>query len=322
MDNAAARHHARRVKHACHARRTLPQMPRPLSEYSLRDHLRLRPVLHALKSARYRRIDRHYYPHPAAAGDEGAVQAAIAGKRLLTTIAFNDVEATTWQARLVRHYVSADAQLIADNSPDSERADAIAEVARREGCLYLRLPPNPWTRRNPSRSHGLAMNWVWRRIIRPAAPLAFGFLDADLFPTAPDDPFAPLEAHAFYGDQRPGDDRWFLWAGYCFYRHAAVAGEPLDFGLDWFAGLDTGGANWDVLYRHIDPTSLPRRPIEPVAALPGVALREAYFEWRGSWLHEVGLAGDLSLRDSKRAAVRAILQPHLDAAGAKGSGGG
>ncbi len=31
-----------------------------------------------------------------------------------------------------------------------------------------------------------------------------------------------------------------LWAGYCFFDFAKVARLPLDFGLDWFAGLDTG----------------------------------------------------------------------------------
>ncbi|MGT2468690.1 hypothetical protein ACVOMV_33905 [Mesorhizobium atlanticum] len=93
----------------------------------------------------------------------------------------------------------------------------------------------------------------------------------------------------------------------------AVARKPLDFGLDWFAGLDIGGANWEVLYRNVDPNALPQRPITAFAAPPGLDLRQAYCEWRGSWLHEVGLDGDPSLKAKKR---EAVLLP----AGARSSG--
>jgi hypothetical protein len=130
-----------------------------------------------------------------------------------------------------------------------------------------------------------------------------------MYPTDVCDPFAPLAQHAFYGDKRWAGDRWFLWAGYCFFRFDAVASKPLDFGLDWFVGLDTGGRNWDALYRHVDPATLPDRPIYQVAALKDVDLADAYFERRGEWLHEVGLAGNMAMRPQKREAVRGLLQP-------------
>jgi hypothetical protein len=289
-------------------------MPKRLSEYNLNDHLRLRPLLHLLKTTHYRRVDSRYCRVPPRSGDEAAVRRQIAGNRTLVTIAFNDPDAVGWQVRLIRELVVRDRHLIADNSSDDASAVENARIARDGECLYLRLPPNPWTARNPSRSHGLAMNWVWQRILKPAAPAAFGFLDADIFPTAACDPFAPLAEHPFCGDKRWAGQRWFLWAGYCFFRFAAVAEKPLDFGLDWFVGLDTGGANWDVLYRHADPRTVPERPISEVAALPDVPWREAYFERRGDWLHEVGLAGNPAIRGRKRDALRSILAPLLDAA--------
>lgn len=286
-------------------------MPRSLQDYTLREHLRLQPLLHALKTRRYRRIDEAYFRLPATGGDIREVQGAIAGKRLFATIAFNDPDALDLHAQLVGRLANGDVHLIADNSTDDGNAAQNAAIAVSRNCLYLRLPPNPWNQRNASRSHGIALNWLWHCVMRPAAPQAFAFLDADIFPTRPCDPFKALDDHPFAGDKRWAGERWFLWAGYCFFRFDAVAHLPLDFGLDWFLGLDTGGANWQALYLGTDPRSLPERPLIEVAALDGIPLRQAYFEWRGDWLHEVGLAGDASLRRRKRQALRDILQPVL-----------
>ena len=290
-------------------------MPKPLSEYSWRDVLRLQPLIHASKTLRYGRVDRAYLRRPAPDGGLEALGAAVTGRRVLVTVAFEDAEAVALQARLVRDLVPADLHLVADNSPTTAGAGRIRAAAAREGAAYLRLPHNPWTGRNPSRSHGAAMNYVWIHVLRPGRPDRFGFLDQDLFPTKPDDPFAPLDRVEWFGDIRRAGTRWFLWAGWCFFRFAAVADRPLDFGLDWFAGLDTGGANWDVLYRHADPERLPRRPVVTVPAWPGADVSRACLEWRGAWLHEVGFGDDRSARHEKRAAVKAILEPLLVAAG-------
>ncbi|RWE81526.1 MAG: hypothetical protein EOS63_08995 [Mesorhizobium sp.] len=232
---------------------------------------------------------------------------------MLLTIAFGDAQCLDLQVRLIRGLVRHDLHIVADNSISEAAAGENRQVCAAYGTSYVRLPANPWTVKNPSRSHGAALNWMWHNILKPAAPAAFGFLDQDLFPTQPCDPFAPLQDVAFYGDLRRAGARWYLWAGYCFFRFDAVARKPLDFGLDWFAGLDTGGANWEVLYRDVDPNALPQRPITAFAALPGVELRQAYCEWRGSWLHEVGLDGDLSLKAKKREAVLRLLEPALQA---------
>jgi hypothetical protein len=100
------------------------------------------------------------------------------------------------------------------------------------------------------------------------------------------------------------------------FRFAAVRDKPLDFGQDWFVGLDTGGGNWDCLYSRIDATKLrqPHTTFEPFK--PGITVAEGPLQWCGTWLHEVGLMGDPWLGAEKRAAVARLLAPHLDAAGA------
>jgi hypothetical protein len=287
-------------------------MTRPLFDYSLADWGRLRPVTHRLKSLRYRLVDRRYRRRPARAGDPAAIARSIAGKKLLTTIAFADAESIDWQARLMAHYLPGIRLLIADNSPDDAAAESIAAVARASGLSYLRLPENPW--RGASRSHGIALNWVWHNVVRPGRPEAFGFLDDDIFPTAAEDPFAALETQDFYGVVRPGGSRWFLWAGFCVFRFAAVADKELDFGQDWFKGLDTGGGNWDPLYSRVDRASIREAATDFQPFKAGIDMEEAPLQWCGAWLHEVGIMGRDELKAEKRSAVAAILAPHLAAA--------
>jgi len=287
-------------------------MTRPLSEYSLADWRRLRPLTHGIKTLRYRAVDHLYRRRPARAGDPAALARAIGGRQVLTTIAFADPEAIDWQARLLGHYLPRPLHLIADNSPEDASAAAIAAVAHDRGLPYVRLPRNPW--RDASRSHGIALNWVWHNIIRPGRPEAFGFLDDDLFPTAADDPFEPLAFQDFYGVVREWGPRWFLWAGYCSFRFDRVADKALDFGQDWFKGLDTGGGNWRVLYRHVDRSRIREAGSRYVPFKDGVAMRDGPLQWCGSWLHEIGAMGRSELQAEKRRVVAALLAPHLAAA--------
>jgi hypothetical protein len=289
-------------------------MPRALTDYSLYDWRRLRPVTEYLKTARYRAVDRTYRRRPAAAGNVGAVAATLAGRRVLVTIAFADPTILAWQIQLVRHYVAGVAHIVVDNSPTEEGAAEIRRVADAERIPYLRAPPNPWTGKAASRSHGLALNWTWHNLIRPGRPEAFGFLDDDLFPTGPDDPFAPLAAQDVYGLVRRIGARWFLWAGFCVFRYDKVCAKPLDFGQDWFIGLDTGGGNWEPLYRRIDLTSLREVETRFVPFKPGIEVADGPLQWCGPWLHEVGLMGRSDLFAEKRQAVARLLAPHLAAA--------
>lgn len=288
-------------------------MVRPLAEYDLADWRRLRVLTHALKTARYRLITAFYVRRAPAAGDVAALLRRIAGQRVLTTIAFGDAEVVEWQIRLVRINVpSAPVHLIADNSRDDEAAARIAAVCETLDAPYVRLPPNPWSQ--PSRSHGIALNWVWRNLIRPGEPEAFGFLDHDIFPTAPDDPFAALSAQDCYGVVRSAGQRWFLWPGYCVFRFERVRDEALDFGQDWFCGLDTGGGNWRTLYRRIDRRSVKEASTTYQQFKPGIRIDEGALQWVGPWLHEVGQMVQPELRAERREVVHRILEPSLAAA--------
>ena len=290
-------------------------MPKPLREYTWADWRRLRPLSHALKTARYRRIDRRYRGLPALVGDPAAIARSIGGKKVLITVAYMDPEAIDLQATLLRHFFPDYPYVVVDNSPQDDAARAIQRVAAAHGVPYLRTPPNPWQK--SSRSHGIALNWIWANILRPGAPQAFGLLDHDLFPTAPDDPFAPLQRQDIYGYVRyaePDNGRWFLWAGFSMMRFAAVCEVDLDFGQDWFIGLDTGGANWGPVYRNYALDQLEKPPSRFVPYREGLATYDGPLQWCGSWLHEVGQMGEPEIMRDKRRVVKEMLEPNLAAA--------
>ena len=293
-------------------------MPQPFNEYGAKDWLRLRPLVHRYKHARflfqYARIVRQ----KARQGDIPALIRRIRGVRLLTTIAFNDPAKIELQTRAVKTFVPDCFCLVADNSSDDALARQIAHAAAAHGAGYLRLPRAPWTGSEAGLSHGLGMTWVWRNLIRPAEPSAFGFIDHDIYPTAPDDPFAPLAEYPVAGRVWPRPPRWHLWAGFCFFRFDAVRDKNLNFIRDWFANLDTGGGNWHPLFRHLDPGQVPDPGLRIAGILPGVSMDDCRVEWIGAWLHEHNdwrhLNGPVE-RDfmkEKALAVAAIVDAALD----------
>ena len=283
---------------------------KPIGGYGWRDWKRLRPLTHWLKTKRYAAVREAYVRRPARAEDATLGQ-RIRGRLLLVTVAHNDADAVEMQTEALARFVPNALFVIADNSTDRNAAAEIAAIAARRAIPLIRLPAQPRRHAAASRAHGLALNWVWRNIVQPAAPVAFGFIDHDLFPTAPDDPFAFLERQPVYGARRMVGDQWFLWAGFCFFKFDAVADLPLDFGQDWFNGLDTGGGNWNVLYRHLDRTALTfqRTRFEPYQ--PGADPVHDSIQWCGAWLHEVGQtrrAGRMREAGEKRQAIKRLLQ--------------
>lgn len=229
-------------------------MPRPIASYAFEDWLHLRPLTQGWTEARRRREDRAFSARPA----EGtkAMLARLARQSVALSVACDSAQAVDWQIRFCARNLRAATLAVLDNSHDPEASAAVERLCRAADVPYLRLPRRPDDTCSASRSHGLALNWAWRNLVRPLAPPVFGFLDHDLLPLRPVDLAALVEDQPVYGMRvsRPGG--WYLWAGFCVFRWPDVAGLDLDFRQDWFIGLDTGGANWARLYRHFDPARL------------------------------------------------------------------
>jgi hypothetical protein len=280
-----------------------------LSSYSLLNWLRWQPLIHLLKSSRYKRIDRAYRARPPRVLELDA-RARAPGNKLLITIAFEDVELIKWQARLLRLYVPSAVYIVVDNSRSDSSAQGIQNACRLLGCSYVRPPENPWPG-SPSRSHGAALNWAWENVIKPTRPKMFGFVDPDLLPLEQTDPFEPLCGQDFYGVFRYVGSRWFLWTGFCLFRFSAVEALPLDFGQAWFLGLDTGGANWNVLYKAYDLTRLRQMETRFYPFKEGIAWTEGPLQRCGPWIHEIGQMGDPRFAAEKREHLRALVGARL-----------
>jgi hypothetical protein len=220
-------------------------MPRPIATYTASEWLRLRPLSHGYKTFLWNRVDRRYAEQPPQ--DRQALKrllGELAGRNVVATVAFNSPWTIRWLLRFVGRNLRNAAFLVADNSTDPEARTAIAALAAEAGASYLALPANPYSdKRHASRSHGLALNWIYRNVVRPLGPQAWGLFDHDLFPSRPFDPLERLRGQPFYGDLevRPGGS--YLWPGYCLFSRAVDRDVPLDFRQDWFLGLDTGGMN-------------------------------------------------------------------------------
>jgi hypothetical protein len=67
-----------------------------------------------------------------------------------------------------------------------------------------------------------------------------------------------IAAAPLYGVRRepgPTSQAWSLWPGYAFLHYALLRNLPLDFSNYPELQMDTGGANWDALYKDIDPAN-------------------------------------------------------------------
>ena len=235
-------------------------MPKPLREYTWREIYRFRPALH-WKREWQRRLRVALETRASDAGRRAKdIVPMLAARKVLITVAFNYSDTIAVQGELLRRHVGDGPWLVVDNSADADAAEEIAAAARRFDAYYVRLPAQRWAKLLPNERHGAAMNWTWRNIIKPARPQAFGFLDHDIYPLTPTDPFAALERFPIAGvvtSHLNEVGRWHLWAGFCFFDYAFLRGRRVDFDYDVTDLLDTGGFNWRPIYRHVDRAAVP-----------------------------------------------------------------
>lgn len=229
---------------------------RDLNQYSRREWLTGVPAVIGFKEVRDAFLRELFCrQRPAGLDRFLADHAHLAGGRFVATIAFE-------QAWLIRHFAEhmhrhlpGVAVIVADNSRSDAGAREIERACVETGVSYIKLPANPI--RNINRSHGNALNWTWRHVIRPLKPRVFAFLDHDIFPRAPVDMDALLGDQDFYGHVMDRGERgWAIWAGYSFYRFAALEPLTLDFNPDMDRHLVAGGRNYGPLFRRYDMTRL------------------------------------------------------------------
>ncbi|WP_454914876.1 hypothetical protein [Xanthobacter sediminis] len=228
---------------------------RGLRDYSVLEWLAGAPLVHRLRRARNVLVDRIYRARKAEGQEELVHRLSGHSGTLAVTVAFNMPEAIALLTAAMARHLPDTLLVVCDNSRRPEARTAIAALCAERGVAYCALPPSPYRGgRNGSRSHAVALNWIFANLIRPAAPRVFALIDHDLIPLAPADLAGQVARQPCYGMVRQASRgaAWYLWPGYSVFDYAAVKDLPLDFGTDTPLTLDTGGQNWSVLYRRLD----------------------------------------------------------------------
>jgi hypothetical protein len=289
-------------------------MPRRIATYTASEWLALRPLTQRYKTWLQDRTDHRYgLLPPSGAQTMQPLPEQLSGRSVVASIAFNTPWTIRWQLRFVtRHLVNADF-LVADNSSDRQARSDIEALCAEAGVTYVGLPPNPYREnRHASRSHGLALNWVYRNVIRRLRPAAWGFFDHDLFPTRPFDPLQRLRGQPFYGhlETRPGGR--YLWPGYCLFSQDADADVALDFRQDWFVGLDTGGMSAGLLAMRDDLAKLAFARSRSIGPRRNVAVTIDEVDWFDDCVHLGNASGWYRSNVERQPALEILLQQIYD----------
>lgn len=161
----------------------------------------------------------------------------------LLTVAFNNADIITFQYnQLKRNLLDNFVYVIVDNSTNQEESRKMAQFSKDLGLVYVKLPPNPFSGLNPSKSHGLAVNYAYKNVVAKSAISHFGFLDHDIFPAAETTIMEKLDHKPFYGLVQKRGGVCYLWAGFCFFSKEYLVGKRVNFMP--VRGLDTGGGNY------------------------------------------------------------------------------
>lgn len=206
----------------------------------------IKSALRPLRLAWIHARDERFYRRPPVRDSDIDLAVATKGKdALIVVVAFNEPWLIDWQLQaLQQHFCDSHFVIIGDNSTSPGASREIAELAARRGAGYVALPP--MTKTDPSRSHGLALNWIHRNLLGRNLATYLVFLDHDIFPVRPVTYRDRIDGLGSFGRVRWSRERWFYWPGFAFYgrdffRHGADFLPHRDFG-------DTGSSNWERYY--------------------------------------------------------------------------
>jgi len=177
-------------------------------------------------------------------------------------ITFNNLFLVEYQIKTLRKFFRSPFNLIiVDNNNwlHPEQSKQVLQLCMDQGVTYLKAPDNFYqtekTFFDPSMKLGTTMNWLYVNCVRQRKPRYFGFLDHDCFLVRDFGIRSYLDTKGMYGrvqrNARTGG--WNLHVTTNFFRSDFVGDRLLDFRASYPYELDTGGANYDVLYKDFDP---------------------------------------------------------------------
>lgn len=225
----------------------------------------------------------------------------------IITIAFNNEKLIEFQIKALKKNITDHFyHIVADNSNNNQISLKIENVCRQFDVFYIKIPDHKYTR---NKSHGYAMHWVYKNVIRKRNNQYFGFIDHDIFPTQKYSVIEKLQngiygrvIHAYkpegyieaVSDSYP---YWSLWAGFFFLRADLLSRQNIysfDFNPLYFRNgvfLDTAGGLWKSLYKNLDyPGNLATFKQLKFRESKTDQIQSDYYELIDNWVHFVNLS--------------------------------
>lgn len=225
----------------------------------------------------------------------------------LVTIAFNNPFLIEYQIKLLKKNLSDTYfHIIADNSSNPDAKKKIEEICNKLCAYYVDLPLNPFKR---NKSHGAAMHWVYKNILRKRKAEFFGFLDHDIFPTEPTSLLKKLNKgfysrvmhtytpKGFINEINDTWPYWSLWAGFYFIKSDLLSKQNI-YSFNFFPRsvkeggyLDTGGGLWDPLFSKIPyPGKMADFKQFKFRETINGNVQTDYYEMFDDWIHFVNIS--------------------------------
>ncbi len=174
-------------------------------------------------------------------------------------VTFNNPFMVEYQIYTLRHFFKAPFNLIiVDNNNQlyPECSEQVKQICERENVIYLKAPDNYYQEAgsfDPSMKLGTTISWIFHNCVKRREPKYFGILDHDCFLVKHLDIRDYLNEKGMYGRICKNDKGWNLHVTANFFRYDFVKHLPLDFRASHQYTLDTGGANYGILYKHHNP---------------------------------------------------------------------
>jgi hypothetical protein len=172
----------------------------------------------------------------------------------IITIAYNKADLIEIQYDLIKKNITDNySYFVVDNSSLFSESICMQKFCERKKINYFKIPINPEIN-NPSMSHGLALNWAIKNIVKRYKISNFALLDHDVFPVKKYTILDKLSSQIIYGLRQYRKGVWYLWPGFAIFDLKHIDIKKMDFLPK--PGLDTGGSMWLSLYKGIDTQNM------------------------------------------------------------------
>ncbi len=227
----------------------------------------------------------------------------------LFAVAYNSYDVIEKQWYFLKKYLDEDfTYVVCDNSSESMVSGKILSFCRVNHLAYFKLPRNPFSGIDPSRSHGLALNWIYRNLVKVYKPALLGFLDHDVFPYKKTTLTSLFKKHQLFGLVKKRENGWYLWPGFCFFKLDYMLDKTVNFMP--CRGLDTGGGNYKHIYRFLNKDKLPYFAYSflDVSDIKYYNPQNDQVELIGDWLHLINVSKWRDVQYDKLESLDHILQ--------------